>query len=473
MNWIHPNHIFRTRARFVALTTALLLSLVFLLSTTAQTPIVESSSAFSNAVGDNSNTLPLPPPYPPAENLEESDDTCASQYGTNYIRDFVQSKTAYCDNTSTASLTCFSSKAHNNRLDTLCVGGPADTSVSEGSVTLACNLRELNQEDHAEHSPALNRFSTYWYNTGPKAIFNDFIRFEPKQDGLVTEIRAVDNVLFLVKREDTVANLWHTLMQVMSLTLSLDILRMAVDPNTGSPYFDYRDVRNSRVLILDQYEEGPFFDLWTMFTGLSPVRLGDDTTLTSSKMVVPLPGASNPMWAGDWVDVPCNGSSLLEVFSKRILEHYQIPVDQPKKTQLTLTLIDRSSTRQLRNQSTYVAALRKRFPDIRVHIVDFAAISFLDQIRLVRSTDLLVGVHGAGLTHEMFLPRGSTVVEILPPTLDYKGFANMAKLLGHQYFGRHGTSHPDDTGDWQADDVSIDENSFLELVGEAIANLKD
>lgn len=440
---------------------------------TAQTSIAESFSAFSNAVGGNSNTLQLPPPYPPAGGLKESDDTCASQYGTNYIHEFVQSETAYCDNTSTASLTCFSSKAHNNRLDTLCVGGPADTLVSEGSVTLSCNLREMNQEDRAKHSPTLNRFSTYWYNTGPKAIFNKFIRFEPKRDSSAPESRAVDNVLFLVKREEIVANLWHTLMQVMSLTLSLDVLRMAVDPNTGFPYFDDRDVRNSRVLILDQYEEGPFFDLWTMFTGLSPLRLGDDTTLTSSKVVVPLPGASNPVWAGDWVDIPCNGSSLLEVFSKRVLEHYQIPVDRPRKTQLTLTLIDRRSTRQLRNQSTYVAGLRERFPDIKIHLIDFAAISFLDQIRLVRSTDLLVGVHGAGLTHEMFLPRGSTIVEILPPTLDYKGFANMAKLLGHQYFSRHGTSHPDDTGDWQADDVSIDENSFLELVGDAIANFRD
>jgi protein O-GlcNAc transferase len=193
-------------------------------------------------------------------------------------------------------------------------------------------------------------------------------------------------------------------------------------------------------------------------------------------MIIPLPGGSNPMWEGDWVDIPCNGSSLLRVFSERVLNYYNIPVKRPKRKQLTLTLIDRGSSRRLRDQETYLPVLRQRFPDVKIELVDFAGLSLPAQIRLVRSTDLLVGVHGAGLTHALFLPKESTVVEILPPRVDYKGFANVAKLLSHHYHSRHGNDPrdpSDDSGNWYVDEVSIDEDDFLELVGEAITKARD
>jgi protein O-GlcNAc transferase len=473
MIWNYRTLPFRTRARIITLTTALILSLVFV---TTQIPIVEPFHASYTAMSGGTKALELPPRYLPLERFDDPDDTCAIQYDIDYIHNFVRGQTSYCDNTSTASLTCFSSEAHNQRLDTFCVGGPADMSISEGSVTLPCKLRELSWEDHAKHSPELNDFTEHWYDTGPKAVFDSFIHLDPRKDDVSPGPQAVDNILFLVKREETVKNLWHTLMQIMSLTLSLDVLRLTVDPGTGRPFLDDQDLRNSRVVILDQYEEGPFFELWSMFTALAPSRLGDNITLTSSKMIVPLPGGSNPMWEGDWVDVPCNRSSLLRVFTERVLNYYNIPVKRPERKQLTVTLIDRRSSRRLRDQETYLSVLRQRFPDVKIELVDFAGLSLPAQIRLVRSTDLLVGVHGAGLTHALFLPKESTVVEILPPRVNYKGFANVAKLLGHHYYSRHGNDPhdpSDDSGNWYVDEVSIDEDEFLELVGEAIDKARD
>jgi protein O-GlcNAc transferase len=473
MIWNHRTLPFRTHARIIALTTALILSLVLV---TAQISIVRPFHNSYTATSSGSKALQLPPPYLSVERFDDTNNTCASQYDTGYIHNFVRSQTSYCDNASTASLTCFSSEAHNQRLDTFCVGGPADMSISEGSVTLPCKLRELSWDDHAKHSPKLADFTEYWYETGPKAVFDNFIHLDPREDDVSPGPRTVDNVLFLVKREETVNNLWHTLMQVMSLTLSLDVLRLTVDPGTGRPFLDDRDLRNSRVVILDQWEEGPFFELWSMFAALAPSRLGDNITLTSSKMIIPLPGGSNPMWEGDWVDIPCNESSLLRVFSERVLNYYNIPVQRPKRKQLTLTLIDRRSSRRLRDLEKYPPVLRQRFPDVKIELVDFAGLSLPAQIRLVRSTDLLVGVHGAGLTHALFLPKESVVVEILPPRVDYKGFANVAKLLGHHYYSRHGNDSKDpsdDSGNWYVDEVSIDEDDFLELVAEAITKARD
>lgn len=345
--------------------------------------------------------------------------------------------------------------------------------MSAGSVSFSCKPRELSAEDFAKHSLSnLNHLTAYWYNTGPKVIFKEFIHLEPENYSVSPPPTAAESVIFLIKREETVYNLWHTLMQIMSLTLSLDVLRMTIDPETGSPFFSDQDVRNSRVLILDQYDEGPFFELWTMFAAGNILNLGDNATFESSKVVIPLPGGSNPIWEGDWFDISCNDSSLLKTFSERILNHYHIPIKRPKQKQPTLTLIDRRGSRRLRNSEQLFAALRRSFPGVKVGLVDFAEMSFPDQIRLVRSTDILVGVYGAGLTHELFLTQDSTVVEIMPEKLNYKGFANMAKLLGHHYLTRRGAGYADDSGDWHVDDVSIDEDEFLELIGEAVSKTK-
>ena len=39
-------------------------------------------------------------------------------------------------------------------------------------------------------------------------------------------------------------------------------------------------------------------------------------------------------------------------------------------------------------------------------------VPFLDQLSAIRSTDILVGVHGAGLTHLLFLPDWAQVCPV-------------------------------------------------------------
>jgi protein O-GlcNAc transferase len=92
---------------------------------------------------------------------------------------------------------------------------------------------------------------------------------------------------------------------------------------------------------------------------------------------------------------------------------------------------------------------------------------------VVRRTDILVGAHGAGLTHGMFMPPGSTMVEILPPGVVHIGFRDMAKLLGHNHFSSHVTDRPGQaaTGDWKYNDVFLEEDCFMELMDVAIKSM--
>jgi capsular polysaccharide biosynthesis protein len=45
-------------------------------------------------------------------------------------------------------------------------------------------------------------------------------------------------------------------------------------------------------------------------------------------------------------------------------------------------------------------------------MVDMAGMSFEEQLHTIRRTDILLGAHGAGLAHLMFLPQTSVVMEI-------------------------------------------------------------
>lgn len=68
---------------------------------------------------------------------------------------------------------------------------------------------------------------------------------------------------------------------------------------------------------------------------------------------------------------------------------------------------------------------------VSLHVVDFATISFLEQIDIIANTDILLGVHGNGLSHLLFLPKNAAVIEISSQDaqmLDYRLFADARNL---------------------------------------------
>ncbi|KJX95149.1 DUF563 domain-containing protein [Zymoseptoria brevis] len=460
----------------LATSLGLLLFFVLLRSQQAQSSYVQH--IFDDTIGTTGNRISLPHPYSSLPyGSDGHEDQCSDRYGTGYIRRFSDSATEYCKNETGSSLTCFTHKSHDSRTDSFCVGQPAVIDASARTVGLHCPLRDWTDEDHARGAAPLSSFELYWYATGPRTIFEQFMNFDDHNQALLEKPETTRTVL-LVKREDTVENLWHTLMQVMSVWLSLDVLRTARDPTSGKAFSTHLDVSQIQTVILDSFEDGPFWEMWSMFGGLPVVRLPDFDPASSptQQAVIPLPGGSNPMWQGDWIDLDCDNSALLEAFSLRILEFFEVfhktsrwPHWNDRKT---LTFIDRKKSRSLDNQDALVQAIRSRFPQVDVHLVDFAALSFKQQLETVASTDILVGVHGAGLTHGMFLKPNSTIVEIRPPVMDHKGFKNMAKFLGHRYFSEHSVDrdHPGKTGDWHNDRVFIEEESLLKVIDEAIAS---
>ena len=56
-------------------------------------------------------------------------------------------------------------------------------------------------------------------------------------------------------------------------------------------------------------------------------------------------------------------------------------------------------------------------------------IPFLSQVSITAGTDILVGMHGAGLTHLLFLPDWAEVVELYNCD-DVHCYQDLARLVG-------------------------------------------
>lgn len=396
---------------------------------------------------------------------------CTERFGHQYLEKYRDTATGYCTPNSASNLTCFHGRTSSeSSLDTFCLGKSAVFDSNDRKFALGCQLRALTDNETSSGIPEISALRAYWYETGPAVIFEKTIKIDPS---LATRDQG-RNFTILIKREGAY-NTWHSLMEIWSLTMTLDILRMTREPTTRAPFFDVNDAENTRVLILDDHDDGPYAELWTMFAKRPTIRLKDlPATTVTENIIVPLPGSTNPFWSGDWEIHPCDHSDLLRAFSRRVLDFCQIDTHTQHGGDLILTFIDRKTNRRLIDGQSYLEELQAKVPHVKIQAIDFAALPFREQVRIARETDILVGVHGAGLTHGMFLPEGSVMVEILPETLKHKGFRNLAGILGHTYVSAHGTNPPGTHSkreDWQGEDVSIEKERFMDLMEIAIKSM--
>jgi protein O-GlcNAc transferase len=317
--------------------------------------------------------------------------------------------------------------------------------------------------------PEYGTFPKYMFDTGPRVIMDNWVELD---ETIEPNGSKTPKYTILIKREGS-SNLWHCLLEIFSTSLTLNILQMG--QTADSTFSTTPNTSNTQVVLLDDHTDGPFFDLWSIFTNQSIRRLKDLPPTSFENIILPLAGGSNPLWQTDYSrdGASCNTSTLLRTFSRRVLDHYGIPAQPRQGSDITVTFIDRMKTRVLLNHTEYLEDVKSSFPNVIIQEVDFETISFKEQLQVLRQTDILVGVHGAGLTHAMFLPPRSSVVEILPPQVDIKVFENLASLLDHSYFSVRSSKRSDTSPevDWHQEPVSLDREKFVDVLDIALENL--
>lgn len=112
----------------------------------------------------------------------------------------------------------------------------------------------------------------------------------------------------------------------------------------------------------------------------------------------------------------------LEELRRDILTTHALRPSRPINKATNVLLISRGPAyfnrkdnivdRRFFNEEQIIAALGKHFPKLRVARLETMTIR--DQLQLINDTHILVGMHGAGLAHALFLPRGGGLLELFP-----------------------------------------------------------
>lgn len=90
-----------------------------------------------------------------------------------------------------------------------------------------------------------------------------------------------------------------------------------------------------------------------------------------------------------------------------------IPLHHKDDDKIRITFLERKTKfRRILNSDELITELQKN-ESYSIQSVQFErTLPFIDQLAIVRNTDILIGIHGAGLTHLLFLPKWATIFEM-------------------------------------------------------------
>ncbi len=116
--------------------------------------------------------------------------------------------------------------------------------------------------------------------------------------------------------------------------------------------------------------------------------------------------------------------------------HDYCGVGKKPHDKVVVTYIPRSRARWLAlDRERELLEEIKALPNVELSSVDFAAIPFREQVNIVANTDVLIGVHGNGLSHTLFLPKRAALIELFPEDSFRPEYRIFAKVHGVDYFG--------------------------------------
>jgi len=272
-----------------------------------------------------------------------------------------------------------------------------------------------------------------------------------------------DTMFIDTPRTDYFRNYYHTMEEIFAVAQTATLL--------GRQVADFRYVfglRQRGVLsamqLQGQLKDGPpghrpyghvhqLIDLWSALVWRPPSQRMNalhfehfrNRSLCFRRLVFPMRACSGSILPATWSSWPsCSQGNPIalqvsELIKQSFWKQYGGEFNKTSADKSpNVAMIVRKRKRVLKNMDDVIVALRALPSKPSVAAVDMGALSIKEQVRLISSLSVLVGAHGAGLTHVLLLPRGAALVEITAywwsrPRAPANIFMNLAAWTGHPY----------------------------------------
>ncbi|KAI3949093.1 hypothetical protein MKW92_030856 [Papaver armeniacum] len=121
---------------------------------------------------------------------------------------------------------------------------------------------------------------------------------------------------------------------------------------------------------------------------------------------------------------------------------------------IRLTLLMRKGPRSFKNESVVIQIFQSECEKVegcKLTAVHSEDLSFCDQVSLMSSTDIVASPHGAQLTNQVLMDRGSSVMEFFPR--GWKELAGVGQFAHHWVASASGMRHEGAWWDQQGDNI--------------------
>ncbi|XP_043287988.1 EGF domain-specific O-linked N-acetylglucosamine transferase isoform X2 [Venturia canescens] len=331
--------------------------------------------------------------------------------------------------------------------------------LKEGQIGGYCKLEEQRLRDNADHISALQSW-------GPEVRNFRALPRRPIVDGDCDVV--IEKPTYIMKID--AINLYHHFCDFFNLYASLHV-------NLSHPSAFSTD---NHIMIWESYSyRSAFEDSFQAFTKnpLWDLKTFRGKTVCFKNLVLPL---LPRMIFGLYYNTPliygCEKSGLFKAFSEHLLHRLRIPLHMRDSPKIRVTLLSRDTRyRKILNEDELVDALKENPHYLVQKVVYNKDISFKRQLEITRNTDIFIGIHGAGLTHAMFLPDWAAIFELYNCE-DASCYKDLARLRGVKYFTWENDqklfqqdpgTHPDGGAHAKFTNYSFDVNEFVRIVAKA------
>ncbi|KAG8223436.1 hypothetical protein J437_LFUL005264 [Ladona fulva] len=336
--------------------------------------------------------------------------------------------------------------------------------LKEGQIGGYCRLHKERLLNEADQLSPLQSW-------GPE--FKNFVNLpkRPIENGDCTII--IDRPTYIMKI-DAAVNMYHHFCDFLNLYASLH-MNASSGFGDGSSFWS----QDTLMLIWETHPyQSAFQEAFSAFT-YHPVlnlRNFEGQVACFRNVIFPL---LPRMIFGLYYNTPliwgCHKSGLFHAFSKHMLHRLGIVRTPARRREgkIRVTLMSRDTPyRRILNEEELIAGLEEN-PDYSVRRVVYNRfMSFSRQMEITHNSDIFIGIHGAGLTHLLFLPDWGVVFELYNCE-DESCYLDLARLRGIKYLTWENKSllyqqdqghHPEGGAHAKFTNYAFDVAEFLRIV---------